>query len=69
MKGTNLELEEMRIVGKEERHNSSKLDQDVLFFFEGGDRYKSKSAFTNSWVIEDEPKSNPPLTVEPTKSI
>ena len=49
------------------RHISSKFDQDVLIFFNGGYRLKSEesSSLTKFWAIVEEPKSNPSLKVEP----
>ena len=49
------------------RHISSKFDQDVLIFFNGGYKLKSEesSSLTKFWAIEEEPKSNPSLKVEP----
>ena len=48
------------------RHISSKFNQDVLIFFDGGYKLKSEesSSLTKFWAIEEEPKSNPSLKVE-----
>ena len=49
------------------RHISSKFDQDVVIFFDGGYKLKSEesSSLTKFWAIEEETKSNPSPKVEP----
>ena len=43
------------------KHNLLKIDQDVLVFFNGGNRLKSESLLSKAWATEEEPRSNPSL--------
>ena len=37
------------------KHNSLKFDQDVLAFFDGGNRLKLESLLSKAWAIVEEP--------------
>ena len=40
------------------KHKFLKFDQDVLVFFDGGNRLKSESLLSKAWPTEEEPRSN-----------
>ena len=43
------------------KQNLLKFDQDVLVFFDGGNRLKSESLLSKAWATEEELRSNPSL--------
>jgi hypothetical protein len=46
------------------KHISSKFNQEVLIFFDGGYGLRSEPSFTEGGVTEDESKSNPSPMIE-----